>query len=171
MESGQIYINIEAPNMRYDINIRRRLIRSRRWKLSNGKSWMVRTKQRAYKLGTFRVICDSVTQTFMLRPFILSETCKKNWRNFPMTANFKKSTKDFCLLRENKWRYFCKTGMYMRHMSDQYWNNTWGSAAQFFLAQTDHQSWGIFNGEVPSNNATQNQQILQFTCVIVLWTF
>ena len=46
-------------------------------------------------------------------------------------------------------------------MSDQSWNKyiDKGSAAQFLLAQTDHQSWGIFfNGDLPSNNTTQNQQ-------------
>ena len=111
MESGQIYINIEAPNMHYDINIRRRLIRSRRWKLSNGKSWMVRTKQRAYKLGTFRVICDSVTQTrkgntFMLRPFILSETCKKNWSKFSCDCKFQKIYKRFLFAQRKQMKIF-----------------------------------------------------------------
>ena len=30
-------------------------------------------------------------------------------------------------------------------MSDKCWKNSWGSAAQFFLAQTYHQSWSIFS--------------------------
>ena len=43
-------------------------------------------------------------------------------------------------------------------MSDQSWNNSWGSAAQSFLTQIDHESWGIcLYNEVPSNKTTQNQ--------------
>ena len=34
-------------------------------------------------------------------------------------------------------------------MSDQSWNNTWGSAAQLFLVRTDHQIWGIFSMVTP----------------------
>ena len=55
---------------------------------------MVRTKQRAYKLGSFR-FCDSAHQFF-------PKLVRKIDPNFPATANFKRSTEDFCLLRENK---------------------------------------------------------------------
>ena len=58
-------------------------------------------------------------------------------------------------------------------MSDQSWNNSWGSGAWLFLVLRH-----FFNGDLPSNNTTQNQttptknackpadfrQILQFSC-------
>ena len=31
----------------------------------------------------------------------------------------------------------------MLHMNDQSWNNSLGSAAELFPAQTDHQSWAF----------------------------
>ena len=31
----------------------------------------------------------------------------------------------------------------MLHMIDQSWNDSWGSAALIFLAQTEHQSLGL----------------------------
>ena len=66
----------------------------------------------------------------------------------------------------------------MLHVSDQSWNNSWGSAAQFLLAKIGYASSGITSyDKEPSNKTTQNQpktpknpfkpadlmQILQFT--------
>ena len=46
----------------------------------------------------------------------------------------------------------------MLHMSDQSSNNSWGSAAQFFLAKIGYASSGINSyDKEPSNKTTQNQ--------------
>ena len=48
-----------------------------------------------------------------------------------------------------------KNSMSMFHISDNLWNNSWSSAAHFFVAQTDHQSCGIsLYGEKPLNRTT-----------------
>ena len=50
----------------------------------------------------------------------------------------------------------------MLHMSDrdQSWNIYWGSAAQFFLAQADHENWGIclYHEELSNKTAQNNQE-------------
>ena len=95
----------------------------------------------------------------------------------------KDQQKNFCLLREDKcWYYISGIQFVTPHLRDQSWSNYWGRAAKFFLAQIDHESWGIsLNDEEPSNKTTpktkltnQNKknwcqlncfrQILQFTC-------
>ena len=57
---------------------------------------------------------------------------------------FKRPAVDFLFaVRDEEWGYFGQTSdskLVKLHMSDQSWNNSWGSAAQSFLTQIDHES-------------------------------
>ena len=46
--------------------------------------------------------------------------------------------------------------------NDRSWNNSWKTAAQYFLAQVDHQSWGIYSyGDLPSNYTKPTKKLTQ----------
>ena len=84
---------------------------------------------------------------------------------FPMTAHFKRSAEEFLWAERRQMKVFWPNRYVNVNASLSYeWivieqQLMWGSATQFFLAQTDHQSWGyLFNGKLPLQS-TQNQPI------------
>ena len=67
---------------------------------------MVRTQQGAYNLGNFGVlvICENVTQTLFF-----PKAVRNIDPNFPVSANFKRSLKDFFAERKQM-KIFLQTG-------------------------------------------------------------